>query len=122
MVADAVFQLVGQIGMAGAEARRDVAVILGALVGVLDQQRDGRAGGLPLEHAGEDAHRVGFLPLRGEFGLARPAAVQPGLDVRLAQRQARRAAIHHAADRRPVAFAPGGDTEQMAEAVMAQGR
>ena len=40
------------------------------------------------------------------------AAVQLKLDVDFAQRQSRRAAVDHAADRRPVRFAEGSDTEQ----------
>ncbi len=112
------FSSIGEIGMAGPEAARDVAVVLRPLVDILDHQRDRRAGGQALEHAGEDADLVGFLPLGGEFRLAGPAAVQPGLDIGLGQRNARRAAIDDAADRRPVALAPGGDAEQMAEAVV----
>ena len=47
-------------------------------------------------------------------------AVQPGLDVGFAQGNARRTAIDHAPDRRPVAFAPAGDPEEMAETIVAQ--
>ena len=75
----------------------------------------------PLEHAGQDAHRVRLLALGGEVRLAGPAVVEPGLDVGLGERDARRAAIDHAAHRRPVAFAPGGDAEQMAEGVVRHG-
>ena len=46
------------------------------------------------------------------------ALVQIRLDVGLGQRDARRAAIHHAADRGPMAFAKGGDAKQMAESVV----
>ena len=52
------------------------------------------------------------------FDLAGAALVHPGLDVGLGQRDARRAAIDHAADRRPMAFAKGGDAEKMAEGVV----
>ena len=47
-VANAVFLPVREVGMAGAELLRDLAVVLAALVGVLDQQGDRRAGGLAL--------------------------------------------------------------------------
>ena len=50
-----------------------------------------------------------------------PAPVQVALDVGFGQRDAGRAAIHHAADRRPMAFAKGGDAEQMAECVVRHG-
>ena len=52
--------------MAGAEAVGDLAIILGALIGVFDQQPDRRAGGSALENAGQDAHFIGFTPLGGE--------------------------------------------------------
>ena len=110
--------------MAGTEFVADLAIILGALIDILDQQPDGRAGGqlplhpLVLEDAGENFHRIGFLALGDEFALAGTAAVQIGLDVGFGQRDAGRAAIHHAADRRPMAFAKGGDAEQMAECVV----
>ena len=52
------------------------------------------------------------------FDLAGTALFHPGLDVGLGQCDARRAAIDHAADRRPMAFAKGGDAEQVAECVV----
>ena len=51
--------------MAGAEAVEDVAVVLGALIRIVNDQGDGRAGGLALEHAGEDLHLVGLAALGG---------------------------------------------------------
>jgi hypothetical protein len=57
-VAQAVFQVVGDVGVAGAELGRDVAVVLGALVGVADHQLDRRAGGAALVGAREDLDRV----------------------------------------------------------------
>ena len=59
IVADAVFFPIGVVGVAGAEAVGDVAVVLRALVDVLDHQLDRRAGRLPLEDAGQDVHLVG---------------------------------------------------------------
>ena len=66
----------------------DVAVVLRALVGVLNFERDRRAGRHALarsvgKDAGEDRHRVGFLALGREAGLARLALVEVALDVRL---------------------------------------
>src|SRR5579872_4932514 len=103
--------------MARPELRGDRRVVARALIDVVDLHRYRRAGGQALEHAGQDAHFVGFLALRGEARLAGSAAIQPGLDIHLGQGEAWRAAIDHAADSGSVAFAPGGDTEQMAEAV-----
>ena len=117
VVAQAVLQVVGEVGVAGAELLRDLAIVLRPLVGVADQERDRRAGGPALEGAGEDLDLVGLLPLGGEAALPRPAGVEPGLDVGLGQRDARRAAVDDAAERRPVALAPGGDAEEVAEAV-----
>ena len=49
--------------MTGPEGFGDVAVILAALVLVADQQGDRGAGGLALEHAGKDFHRIRFAAL-----------------------------------------------------------
>ena len=119
-IAHAVFQLIGKIRVARPVALGNLAIVLRALVDIVDVQRDRRAGRRPLEHAGEDAHRIRLLPLRGEARLAGTAAIQPGLDLGLRQRNAGRAAIDDAADGRPVAFAPGRDPEQVAEAVETQ--
>ena len=110
---------IGVVGMAGAELVLDLAVILAALILVLDHQRDRRAGGLALEHAGED---LAPCPASRRWVTKRD---WPGLRLssqgwmsRFGQRDARRRAVDHAADRRPVAFAPGGEAEQMAEGVV----
>ncbi len=73
---------------------------------------------LVLEHAGQDFHRVRLLALGDELALARPALFHPGLDVGFGQFDAGRATVHHAADRRPMAFAKGGDAKQMPEAIV----
>ena len=45
------------------------------------------------------------------------AAIEIGLDVRLADRQARRAAVDHGADRRAVRFAPGRHAKQLSDGI-----
>ncbi len=100
--------------MARPEAVGDVAVVPRALVDVIDREVDRRAGGLALEGAGEDLDLVGLLPLRRVARLAGPAAVEPMLDVRFGERDFRRHAVDDDADRRPMAFAPGGVAEQRA--------
>jgi hypothetical protein len=86
IVADAVFRVIGEVGMAGAVLVADVAIVLGALVDILDHQHDRRAGGalaagpLILEDAGQDLHRVRFLALGGEARLAGPALVEEDLE------------------------------------------
>ena len=121
MVAKAVFHLIGVVGVAGAVLPGDVAIVLGALVDILDQHGDRRAGGderiAVLDHAGEDLHLVGLAPLGDEAGLAGTTAVELLLDVLAREADAGRAAVDHAAERRPVALAPGGDAEEVAEAV-----
>ena len=101
--------------MAGAEGVEQVAVILAALVGVVDQQRDRRAGGQALEHARQDLHRIGLVALRDMPAGAGAAAIEVGLDVGFTQRHARRAAVDHAADGRAMALAEVGDAKEVAE-------
>ena len=123
IVADAVFQLIGEVGMARAEAAGDIAVVLRTLIDILDRQRrSGVPVVIPLEDAGQDSHLVRFLPLGGEARLTRPPPVQEGLDIRLAKRDARRATVDHAADRRPMALTPGRDAEKMPEGIVGHAR
>ncbi len=123
IVAHAVFDVVGEVGVAGAVFVLDVGIILAALIDIVDDERDRRAGrhlsagGFVKEHAGQDLDLVRLLALRGEARLARPAAVEIGLNVGLIERDARRAAVDHAADRGPVALAEGGDPERMPERI-----
>jgi hypothetical protein len=64
----------------------NVAVVARALVDIVDHQLDRRAGGLALEHAGQDLHLVRLAPLRRVARLARPALVEPVLDVGFGER------------------------------------
>ncbi len=52
IIADPVLLLVGVIGVAGSNLVLDLVVVARALIDVLDQEPDGRAGGHALEHAG----------------------------------------------------------------------
>src|SRR6185437_16754542 len=85
IVADAVFRLVGEIGMAGPVLFFNLAVVLAALVDVVDVDADRRprrhlAAAALVEHdAGEDARLVGLAALRGEARGSRPPAVEIGL-------------------------------------------
>ncbi len=126
IVAYAVFGPVDVVGVARTERILDVAVVLRALIDVFDHQRDGRprrdlTAIVVGEDAREDFDRVRLLPLGGEAGGSGTALVQIDLDVGLGQRNARRAAVDDAADGRSMAFAPGGDTEHMAESVVGHG-
>src|SRR5579875_3533504 len=117
VIANAIFHPIGVIGVAGTELVLDRVVVLAARVLVGDQQRDRRAGGPALEHTREDLDAVALLALGGEARRSRPALVEPGLDIGFAERNARRHALDDATDRRTVAFAPGGEAEEGAEAV-----
>src|SRR5690606_13631953 len=116
IVADAVFGIVGEVGMARTVDVLDLGIVLRALVLVADHEADRRAGRPPLEDAGEDLDAIGLAALGRELRLARPAPVEPDLDLLGRQRQERGHAIHHDADRRAVALAPGGEAEQGSEA------
>ncbi len=108
--------------MAGTEGASDLAVILGSLVGVLDHQADrgsGRDGAVAvIIDAGQDTDLIGLLSLGDEAAAAGLAQIQPGLDIGFSQRDQRRTAVDDAADGGAVAFAPGGDAEQVAEGVV----
>src|SRR3990170_4117069 len=112
--------------MAGPELVLYLPIVLGARIHIGDLERDRRArGDLPAalvgENAGEDAHLVRLLALGGVARLAGLALVEIGLDLGLGDGDAGRAAVHHAADRRPVALAPGGDAEEMTETIVRHG-
>ena len=79
VIAYPVFQVVRQIRMPRAERFGDGGVIAGALVRVDDPQPDRGSRRHAVEHAGHDLDLIRLLPLRGEFRLAGPAAIQPGL-------------------------------------------
>src|SRR5690606_8181951 len=119
-VANAVLLPVGVVGVAGAELRGDVRVVLAALVGVADQQRDRGAGGAALVDAGKDLHLVGLAPRRGVARLAGGAALQVVGELLRRDLQPGRTAVDDAADGRAVRLAEGGDRQQPAEGVAAQ--
>ena len=99
------------IGVAGAEGFQNIAVVLAALVGVLNQKRNRRAGGFALVDAAQNLHRVGLVALGHKAAGAGAAAVQVVLDIGLAQVHARRASVNHAANGRAVGFTKVGDSE-----------
>src|SRR5581483_4579062 len=123
VIANAVFDIIGIVGMARPVLFLDVGIILRALIDIGDQQGDGCPGGyldprnLVDERTGKNFHFVGFMALAGEPRLARAPFVQVGLDIGLAQRNARRAAIHHTADRGPMALAKSSYSKKMAESI-----
>src|ERR1019366_6763535 len=90
IIGDAVFDVVGVAGVAGPVFVLDVGIVLRALIDILDQQHDRRAGGdlaavFAGEHPGHDLSRVRLLPLRREARLAGPPLVEITLDVGFGQ-------------------------------------
>ena len=113
----AVLLVIGVVGVAGSEQILDLGVVLGALIGVLDEQPDGGARGLALEHPGEDLHLVRLAALSGVAGRTGLAPVQIPLQIVFAYLQPRRAAVDHGAQRQTVALAESGDPKELAETV-----
>jgi hypothetical protein len=105
--------------VAGAIRFGDVAIVFGALIGILDHQADGGAGCPAFEDTRKDADDIGLLPLGCKFGRAGAALVEERLDVGLAQRETGRAAINHRAERSAVALSPCGESKNASECVEA---
>ncbi len=76
--------------MAGPVCLGDLGIVFRTLVDILDHHRNRGAGGLALEHTGQDFDLIGFLALGREARLARTAAIQKGLNVGLGEGHARR--------------------------------
>ena len=99
--------------------RRQRPVIAGALVGVLDLEADGRSRGRAFKNAGQQPDSVRLLAR----GPGRAAAGTPPVELLLEQflreGDARRATVHHAAERRAVGFPVGGQTKKTSESISA---
>ena len=107
--ADAVFGLIGVVGMGRPGDPAHLPVVAGPLVAVGHEKADGRAQGEAVFHARKNGHPVRLLAVGGQFALARPAAVQLRLDVRFAEPHAGRATVEDGAHALAVGFAEGGD-------------
>ena len=87
MAPAAVFNVVSIVGVARPILVLNVGIVLRALIDVVDEEGNRRAGChlraacLIDENAGKDFHRVGFLALRGVARLAGPAPVEIRLNV-----------------------------------------
>lgn len=122
MVADAVvFLKIAPVRMAGPEDFGQIAVVARALVFIGDIKGNGRACCAAFEHAGKQAHPVRLPAFGGCGALAGLAQVQVGLNVRLAQLQARRTAVQYAAQAGPVGFAERGQAQNAPESVARHG-
>jgi hypothetical protein len=87
------------------------------LIGIADQQADGRTGGFSFKDTGEDLDFVGFTALRGMPGFSGFAPIQIALQVRLAEFQSRGATIDHATQCRSMTFTETGYRENFSKAV-----
>ena len=105
MVADAVFLPVGVIGVARTKGVDEIAVITAALIFVPDQEGNGSARGVALEHSGEDFNAVGFLSLCDMTGGTRFTPVEIELNIFGRECEPRGTTIDDAADSRSMAFA-----------------
>src|SRR5262249_2344069 len=117
VVAKAVLGGEGVIRVARPVLVLDVTVVAAALVGVLEQNADGRAIRLALEDTRPDLRQIRLVALRDDLRLPGAAAAQVGEEVVHAERQAGRAAVDDGEVARSVADAGGGGAAQSAEGV-----
>ena len=117
MVANAVFALVGEIGVGGSEDMAQVVVVGGVVLGVAHEKSDGGAGGASFKDAGEEFDLIGFAAWGGEAALSRSAAVELVLNEIGVDVDAGGHAVDDAAYADAVAFAEGGEAEELSEGV-----
>mmetsp|Transcript_35845 Transcript_35845/g.107226 ORF Transcript_35845/g.107226 Transcript_35845/m.107226 type:complete len:470 (+) Transcript_35845:651-2060(+) len=111
----AVLDEVGEVGVARPRDVAHLLVVARPLVLVWHKQADRRAQRVPVLGARQDLDEVLLGTRRGQARLARPSARQLRLDVRLGQREARRAAVDDRADALAVRLAKGRHAEDLAE-------
>ena len=70
-----------KVCMPGAGLAAQLGIVLGARVGVLDNCCDGCAGGVPIDHTGNDMRGVGFVALGCGFVAPGGATVQKSLQL-----------------------------------------
>jgi hypothetical protein len=99
------------------ESVHDLGIVLGALIGVVNDQADGRAGGPTLEQARQNLYLVGLAPLGGMPGFTRFTPIQIMLQVGVGERQARRAAVDDTADSWAVTFSKARNRKEFSETV-----
>ena len=117
VIAEAELVRIGVVSVRRAEGISDVAVILGALVGVLDDERNRRASGATLENAGQDFHLILFLALGRKRRRTRLATIQVTLQIRFAERDTRRHAIDNRGQRDAMRLARGHHPKNLSNAV-----
>ena len=73
----------GEVRMSGTGLAAQLGVIIGARVGVLDNRGNGRAGGMSIDHAGNDMRGVGLVALGCGLVATGGTTVQKGLQLLL---------------------------------------
>ena len=68
-----------EVCVPGAGLAAQLGIVLGARVGVLDNRGDGRAGGVSIDHAGDDVCSVGLAALGCGLVATGGATIQKGL-------------------------------------------
>ena len=110
------------IGVAWAVGRCELCIVLRALVGIANDGSDGCAECLVFEDAREKLDGVRLFAVGGEVRLAGAAAIECGLNLLGAQRNARGAAVNDCAHCGAMTFAKGGETKKLAEGVQGDPR
>lgn len=87
------------------------------LIGIAHKKSDGASGAFALEDAGKQFHLVGFFAWGCEEALSRSAACQFALNERGVDVDAGRKAVQNASHARAVAFAKGGEPQNVSESV-----
>ena len=98
--------------MGRAERIGNVGIILGALIRVLDQQANRRAGGDPFKYAGQYPDFIIFPALGGKTRSARFTPVQVRLHISGCQFQSGWTSVDDTAQCRAMAFAKAGYRKQ----------
>ena len=101
--------------MTGTVGICDISVISGTLIGIADQKRDWCAGSFSLKNSGKDLNQISFLTGSCVAALAGFPPVKKNLDIFLAEREARRAAVENRTDGLAMRFTPGGNYEFFSE-------
>ena len=104
--------------MAGAELIFDIAVIFGALIRILDHQLNRRTGRLALKDTRKNLYLIRLSALSDIFACPGFPQIQPMLQGRFIHLDPRRTAVHRAAKRWPVAFAPSRDAKEMTDCLL----
>src|SRR5690606_4033578 len=117
IIPNAIFVGVGVVRVCRAKLFRNLGVILGALIRILNDQANRCTGGFALEHTRQNAHFISFTTLSRVPGGAGFPTVQIGLHISLGQLQPRRTAVNDAAQSRAVAFTKGGYGKQLSESI-----